>query len=90
MTQENKEIINKYRGRDGEWVYVYKETGSTAVNKSTGEVVDVGQPQDLTHHKTEETDTLVKAAEPADDFMRHNDLDKETHGKADEESNSSN
>lgn len=40
------------------------------------------QPQDLAHHKTAETDTLVKAEHPADDFMRSKDLDKETHGKA--------
>jgi hypothetical protein len=42
------------------------------------------QTQDLAHHKTEETDTLVKAERPADDFMKSNDLDKETHGKAKE------
>lgn len=41
-------------------------------------------PQDLTHHKTEETDTLVKAENPADDFMKEKELDKETHGKASE------
>lgn len=40
------------------------------------------QPQDLTHHKTQETDVLVKAENPADDFMRTKELDKETHGKA--------
>ena len=39
------------------------------------------QKQDLTHHKTEETDNLVKAERPADDFMKQNDMDKETHGK---------
>lgn len=42
------------------------------------------QPQDLTHHKTESTDTLVKAERPAEDFMRQHDLDKETHGKKEE------
>ena len=42
------------------------------------------QKQDLTHHKTEETDVLVKAEAPADDFMQKNDLDKKTHGKISE------
>jgi hypothetical protein len=41
-----------------------------------------GQTQDLTHHKTQETDTLVKAERPADDFMKYNQLDKETHGRS--------
>ena len=39
------------------------------------------QPQDLSHHKTEETDELVKAERPADDFMDSHRLDRETHGK---------
>ena len=42
------------------------------------------QPQDLTHHKTQETDVLVKAENPSDDFMKYNTLDKETHGKLEE------
>ena len=40
------------------------------------------QAQDLIHHKPQETDTLVKAERPADDFMSYNQLDKDTHGKA--------
>lgn len=40
--------------------------------------------QDLAHHKTEETDTLVKAENPADDFMKSKELDKETHGHKEE------
>jgi hypothetical protein len=43
------------------------------------------QEQDLTHHKTETTDVLVKAERPAEDFMSQHDLDKETHGKKEEE-----
>lgn len=43
------------------------------------------QPQDLTHHKTEETDNLVKAENPDESFMNQKDLDKETHGKKKEE-----
>lgn len=47
--------------------------------------------QDLTHHKTEETDVLVKAENPADDFIREKRLDPETHGKEkDEKDHSSN
>lgn len=46
--------------------------------------------QDLTHHKTEETDELVKAAEPSDDFMRERRLDKDTHGKVKDEKGSEN
>jgi len=39
------------------------------------------QKQDLAHHKTEETDNLCKAENPADDFMDQKQLDRETHGK---------
>lgn len=39
------------------------------------------QPGDLKHHKTTETDTLVKAERPSDDFMDSHDLDKDTHGR---------
>jgi hypothetical protein len=39
------------------------------------------QQHDLIHHKPEETDELVKSAEPSDDFMKQKGLDKETHGK---------
>lgn len=39
------------------------------------------QSQDLTWQTPEETDTLVKAERPADDFMDSNELDRSTHGK---------
>jgi hypothetical protein len=39
---------------------------------------------DLAHHKTEETDNLVKAERPSDDFMDSHKLDREDHGKSEE------
>jgi len=38
-------------------------------------------PQDLKHHRPEETDELAKSEHPADDFMDSKQLDRETHGK---------
>lgn len=52
--------------------------------KRLEEIEKAEMPQDLTHHKTQETDTLVKAENPADDFMKSKELDKTTHGKASE------
>ena len=51
-------------------------------NKEKEQVEKAEMDQDLAHHKTQETDVLVKAENPADDFMQQKDLDKETHGKA--------
>lgn len=39
------------------------------------------QKQDLKHHKTEETDNLVKSERPSDDYMDSHEMDRETHGK---------
>lgn len=72
-----------------------KQGSDTLLKKLRGEGMDTEQkrleeiekaemPQDLAHHKTQETDTLVKAENPADDFMKSKELDKATHGKASE------
>lgn len=56
--------------------------GENMDNKEKEQVEKAEMDQDLAHHKTQETDVLVKAENPADDFMQQKDLDKETHGKA--------
>ena len=43
------------------------------------------QVQDLTHQKPEETDNLAKSERPDDGFMDSHNMDRETHGKKEEE-----
>lgn len=57
-------------------------SGTKTTPTPTTPIKKAEMTQDLTHHKTQETDTLVKAERPADDFMKYNQLDKETHGKS--------
>lgn len=71
LIRVTKDLVNYFTGR--------KDMGTEKDTETIEKAED--QKQDLTHHKTEETDVLVKAENPADDFMKQNDLDKSTHGK---------
>ena len=78
MTNENEKVAEEVVEKAAEEVAVEK------VAEAVEPVEKAEMPQDLAHHKTEETDNLVKAERPADDFMKDHDLDKETHGKTEE------
>ena len=82
FSNDELSLYNAIAGSAGKLFENYKgETMETKQQDETELTKAVEQKQDLTHHKTEETDNLVKAERPADDFMKQNDLDKETHGK---------